>query len=132
MQKVIKEKGIRDEKIIIMGDFNDNPKNRSIKYHLVSEELYNPMESLYDKGMGSANHQGDWYLFDQIIFSKNFFKENQHTFKNADVYCKHFLKDKYGKFVEDPFRTYRGNWYKGGISDHFPVYITLEIDKETQ
>jgi endonuclease/exonuclease/phosphatase family metal-dependent hydrolase len=119
-----------DEKIIIMGDFNDNPKNRSVKYHLVTEEFYNPMESLYDKGMGTANHRGDWYLFDQIIFSRNFFEDNQHTFKHAGIYSKHFLKDKFGKFVEDPFRTYRGHWYKGGISDHFPVYITLEMDRK--
>ena len=129
-QKIIKsvQKEEPDARIIIMGDFNDNPKNKSIKYHLVSEELYNPMESLYDKGQGTANHKGEWFLFDQIIFTKNFLKDNQHTFKYAGVYSKHFLKDKFGKFVEDPFRTYRGNWYKGGISDHFPVYIKLDIN----
>lgn len=128
-QKIISEiyKESPNGKIIIMGDFNDNPKDRSIKSHLVSEEFYNPMESLYDKGMGTSNFQGDWYLFDQIIFTKNFFHENKHQFKHANIYSKHFLKDKFGKFVEDPFRTYRGHWYKGGISDHFPVYISLEI-----
>ena len=131
-QKIIQEIYQEDENanIIIMGDFNDNPTNKSVKTVLVSNEFYNPMESLHDKGMGSANHQGDWYLFDQIVFSKNFFKDNKHTFKYAGIYSKHFLKDKFGKYVEDPFRTYRGNWYKGGISDHFPVYITLEIEKE--
>lgn len=129
IQKILKED--EDAKIIIMGDFNDNPTNRSIKHHLVTQEFYNPMESLYDKGMGTANHQGEWYLFDQIIFTKNFYKSNIHNFKHAGIYSKHFLKDKFGKYVEDPFRTYRGNWYKGGISDHFPVYLTLEIKKET-
>jgi len=129
-QKIIQEIYQKDKKanIIIMGDFNDNPTNKSIKGTLVTNEFYNPMESLYDKGMGTNNHQGDWYLFDQIIFTKNFLKTNKHTFKCAGIYSKHFLKDKFGKYIEDPFRTYRGNWYKGGISDHFPVYITLEIE----
>jgi len=117
-------------KIIIMGDFNDNPTNKSIKKYLVSDEFYNPMESMYDKGQGSANHKGDWYLFDQIIFSKNFYKNGKHTYLDADIYEKHFLKDKYSKYKENPNRTYKGHWYTGGISDHFPVYISLEKNND--
>lgn len=120
----------KNPKIIIMGDFNDNPNDTSIKQYLVSDEFYNPMESMYDKGMGTANHKGDWYLFDQLIFTKNYYKEGIHTFLNAAIYNKHFLKDKMGKYVEDPYRTYAGNWYKGGMSDHFPVYISIEKEKE--
>ncbi|MEE9349944.1 MAG: endonuclease/exonuclease/phosphatase family protein [Flavobacteriaceae bacterium] len=132
VQKVIADiaKETENPKIIIMGDFNDNPTNKSIKEVLVTDAFYNPMESLHDKGMGTSTHQGDWYLFDQIIFSKNFLKENKHTFKHANIYCKHFLKDKFGKYIEDPFRTYRGRWYKGGISDHFPVYISLKFNPD--
>lgn len=113
-------------KIVIMGDFNDNPTDKSIKQVLVTEDFYNPMESLFDKGKGSGNHQGDWFLFDQIIITKNFHHQGQHRFKNAAIYDKHFLKDKYDKYKENPLRTYKGKWYKGGMSDHFPVYITIE------
>ncbi len=131
-QEIITE--IKEEtpkaKIIIMGDFNDNPINKSIKQVLVSNQFYNPMESLYDKGMGTAIHQGEWFLFDQIIFSKNFFKDNTHTFRHANIYNQHFLKDKFNKNEENPYRTYIGKWYKGGISDHFPVYITLDYNKK--
>ena len=87
------------------------------------------MATLFNEGKGSAIHRGDWYLFDQIIFSKNFYSKGTHIYKDVGIYSKHFLKDKYGKYVEDPFRTYRGKWYKGGISDHFPVYISLTLDK---
>ncbi|MDB9961500.1 endonuclease, partial [Oceanihabitans sp.] len=31
-----------------------------------------------------------------------------------------------GKYKGSPFRTYAGKKYKGGYSDHFPVYITLK------
>lgn len=128
VKKIVEE--VKEEtpnpKIIIMGDFNDNPTNKSVKDVLVTEEFYNPMEAIFAKGDGTGNHRGNWFLFDQIIFSKNFYKEGIHTYKNADIYDKHFLKDKFGKHVENPYRTYVGRWYKGGMSDHFPVYIALD------
>ena len=37
-----------DPKIIIMGDFNDDPNSKSINEFLVGDDLYNPMESLFD------------------------------------------------------------------------------------
>lgn len=115
-------------KIIIMGDFNDNPTNKSVKEVLVTDDFYNPMETIFNRGNGSGNYKGDWFLFDQIIFSKTFYNHGKHRYINAGIYDKHFLKDKHGKYVENPYRTYRGNWYQGGISDHFPVYISLELD----
>jgi len=115
-------------KIIIMGDFNDNPTSKSVKQHLVSSQFYNPMERLISRGKGTLNHDSTWHLFDQIIFSKNFFEieENKHSFKYAEVYDKHFLKEWNGKYKGNPFRTYIGKWYQGGFSDHFPVYVYLK------
>ncbi len=115
-------------KIIIMGDFNDNPSNISVKKHLVNDTFYNPMERLINTGNGTLNHQKTWHLFDQIIFSKNFFniEEKKHSFKYAEVFDKHFLKEWNGKYKGNPFRTYIGKWYQGGFSDHFPVYVYLK------
>lgn len=116
-----------EAKIIIMGDFNDNPNSSSIKNYLVSDEFYNPFESIYDKGRGTATHNDDWYLFDQIIFSKNFFNENNGlVFRQAEIFEEYFLKSWKGKRKGSPFRTYIGKWHQGGFSDHFPVYIILE------
>ncbi len=113
--------------IVIMGDFNDNPNSPSIKQHLVSEDFYNPFESIYDKGKGTATHNDEWYLFDQIILSKNFFNDDAKIrYINAAIFEEHFLKSWKGKRKGDPFRTYIGKWHQGGISDHFPVYVTLE------
>lgn len=115
-------------KIIIMGDFNDDPTSTSVKDHLVSNTLYNPMERLINTGNGTLNYKGTWHLFDQIIFSQNFFniEENTHTFKYAEVFDKHFLKEWKGKYKGNPFRTYIGKWYQGGFSDHFPVHVYLK------
>ena len=115
-------------KIIIMGDFNDDPSNKSVKKHLVNSHFYNPMEHLIATGNGTLSHQKVWHLFDQIIFSKNFIeiKENKHSFKYAEVFDAYFLKEWKGKYKGNPFRTYIGKWYQGGYSDHFPVYVYLK------
>jgi hypothetical protein len=112
--------------ILILGDFNDNPTDISVKKHLVKDDFYNPFESIYDKGKGTSTYDDDWYLFDQIILSKNFFnKDNKLVYRQAEIYEEHFLKSWKGKRKGDPFRTYIGKWHQGGFSDHFPVYITL-------
>lgn len=115
-------------KIIIMGDFNDDPTSKSVKNYLVNNTFYNPMERLIGRGNGTLNYKGTWHLFDQIIFSKNFMdiKKNKHSFKYAEVFDKYFLKEWKGKFKGNPFRTYIGKWYQGGFSDHFPVHVYLK------
>lgn len=115
-------------KIIIMGDFNDGPTSTSIKKHLVTHEFYNPYESISGNGKGSLKYKDDWYLFDQIILSRNFFDKNYGSslFKQAAIFDEHFLKEWKGKRKGTPFRTYIGKWHQGGYSDHFPVYILLQ------
>jgi len=115
-------------KIIIMGDFNDNPQNKSIKQLVSSHDLYNPMESLLSYTRGSQSYRLEWNLFDQILFSTNFFEYNPngHSFSKADIFDKAFLKQYKGKYKGSPFRTYVGRKYKGGFSDHYPVYIHLK------
>lgn len=112
-------------KIIVMGDFNDDPTSKSIQEHLVTEDFYNPMEPLLNREKtGTLTYNGKWNLFDQIILTKNFkVKEpGKHTFKHAEVFNKEWLKIFKGKLKGSPFRTYIGKWYQGGFSDHFPVY----------
>lgn len=118
----------KNAKIIVMGDFNDNPTNISIKEYLVKDDFYNPMESLFAKKNGSLKYKNDWLLFDQIIFTKNFLEvnENKHSLKYGEVFDKDFLKVYRGKNKGKPFRTYIGRWYQGGFSDHFPVYVYLK------
>lgn len=115
-----------DANILIIGDFNDNPTDISVKKYLVQDDFYNPFESIYDKGKGTATHYDEWYLFDQIILSKNIFnKENGLVYHQAEIFEEHFLKSWKGKRKGSPFRTYIGKWHQGGFSDHFPVYVTL-------
>ena len=115
-------------KIIVMGDFNDNPKNNSIKNLVKAHDLYNPMSNLPTYTRGSLNHRKEWNLFDQILFTTNFFEYEQgkHSFSQVNIFDKDFLKQYKGRYKGSPFRTYVGYKYKGGFSDHFPVYLHLK------
>ncbi|MDY7394635.1 endonuclease/exonuclease/phosphatase family protein [Aureibaculum sp. 2210JD6-5] len=115
--------------IIIMGDFNDDPTSTSIKQHLVTGDFYNPYESLFSKGFGSMTYRRQWHLFDQIILSKNLINSGNFNIKDTHIFDPEYLKEWKGKHKGRPFRTYIGPWFQGGYSDHFPVYVMLEIEK---
>jgi endonuclease/exonuclease/phosphatase family metal-dependent hydrolase len=126
----------KNAKIIIMGDLNDDPINESVKKvlnshgdkdNLKEDELYNPMANLFKKGIGSLAYRDSWNLFDQIIITPSLIKDDYSnwTFYKAFIYNKPFLMQKEGRFKGYPFRTFVGNTYQGGYSDHFPAYMYL-------
>jgi hypothetical protein len=92
--------------------------------------LYNPMQKLLTIYEGSLSYKGEWNLFDQIIFSTNFFdyKKGTHSFASAAIFDEDFLTQWKGRYKGNPFRTYAGRKYLGGYSDHFPVYIQLKFN----
>ena len=114
-------------KIVVMGDFNDDPFSNSIKQLVNNIGLFNPMDTLLSIDRGTTCHNFEWNLFDQIIITHNFFERKAKTlrFVKADIYDADFLKQYDGKDKGLPYRTYVGKSYKGGYSDHFPVYMIL-------
>lgn len=121
----------QDPKIIVLGDFNDNPNDSSIKYLIDNTDLYNTTERLWTRDRGSLNHDFQWKLFDQIIISKNLMKSNQieYHFDSSNIFDEKFVTQFHGKYKGQPFRTYIGKKYMGGFSDHFPVYAVLKKNK---
>ncbi|RIA10442.1 Endonuclease/Exonuclease/phosphatase family protein [Flavobacteriaceae bacterium MAR_2010_72] len=115
-------------KIVVMGDFNDNPTNDSITHLLANAELFHPLISKWTPERGTQNHDFKWNLFDQIICSATLLNGSSegYKFKSADIFDEKFLTQYHGKYKGQPFRTYVGKKYKGGFSDHFPVYLLLE------
>lgn len=114
--------------IIIMGDFNDEPDNNSIKNHLLNSNFYNPMLQLQEKNKGSVKYHGKWYLFDQIIFNNSMLNDDVSKFRllSAQIFDDYFLQEPKGKRKGAPKRTFIGKWHLGGFSDHFPVLAYLK------
>lgn len=129
------EKNCPATRILVMGDFNDDPVNASVKKVLgthnlplshASGQFFNPMEDLYRKGIGSLAWQDSWNLFDQILLNSQWaWNQKGWHFYEARVYNKAYLRSDYGNFGGYPFRTFSGGAYTGGYSDHFAVYLIL-------
>ncbi len=127
-------------KVIIMGDLNDDPNNRSCKEILGAKKkqddvqengYYNTMWEIFDRGIGTLAYQGSWNLFDQIIVSGNLVGKDRSTLKfiRAEVFNRDFLKQKEGKYKGYPWRTHAAGVYLNGYSDHFPTIIYLIKEK---
>ena len=43
----------------------------------------------------------------------------------GNIFRCHYMVQKEGQFKGYPLRTYVGNNFQGGYSDHFPVYIII-------
>lgn len=125
-----KEKGAR---VLVLGDFNEDPINELLldftKSKSGEELLFNPFEDVLLKRKFSTFHKREGLLFDQILLSPSFLqrRENRLTFDDAGVFNHPQIANFERKDRHRPFRTYSGSRYLGGYSDHFPVYISLEI-----
>tara|TARA_B100000768_G_scaffold181721_1_gene205984 strand:+ start:1588 stop:2631 length:1044 start_codon:yes stop_codon:yes gene_type:complete len=121
--------------IISMGDFNDNPSDRSIKpilntvfkkTKIKKNQLYNPMEELFKKGYGSYRYKGKWDMIDQFFLSQNLVENsNGLFFLKAAVFNKKYLINPSGKYEGYPFKSFAGGKFLNGYSDHFPIYLYL-------
>lgn len=124
----------KDARILIMGDFNDHPTDKSIAEVLnaginPTNTYYNFMYDDHAKKTGSYFYKGEWGALDQFISSKGLVKaKNGWTASEEDTKIFYddmiLFKDKEG--VMRPNRTYAGDDYKGGYSDHLPIYMDLK------
>lgn len=121
--------------IVIMGDFNDEPDDRSISETLSAvapaepysaSKLYNLLYPEFERGTGTTFYK-DWDLFDQLIVSGSLLmsKRGLHcTPESASIFSPKRLihRDRNGN--TRPNRT-MGDKYYGGYSDHLPVALRL-------
>ncbi len=122
-------------KILIMGDFNDFPTNKSIlevlKANPIIEpikenRLYNLVYKLHTDGNGSNKHLGDWGALDQIIVSGSLLNQTSSIYtKPEDVHffdADFLLENDKTYLGKQTFRTFVGMKYQAGFSDHLPVF----------
>lgn len=131
-------------KVIIMGDFNDYPTNRSVREILKvlppsqqpnSSELYHLLaRKVNHRNYGSYKYKGEWGLLDHLIVSGDLLKKDSPFYckeNEADVAFIPFLLEEDNKYGgKQPFRTYLGMKYQGGISDHLPVFVDFKVIEE--
>jgi predicted extracellular nuclease len=122
--------------IVIMGDFNDEPTNNSIKRDLNAEEficdsadfsysLHNLAWEKKRKGEGTLKFQDQWNMLDQIIVSSVDVQSTHLPFYflcgSFTIFKPVYMIETDEKYTGSPLPTYGGNKYLAGYSDHFPV-----------
>ncbi|MBI1223511.1 MAG: endonuclease/exonuclease/phosphatase family protein [Bacteroidetes bacterium] len=119
---------------ILMGDFNDEPMDSSLSKVLGarsekdSSDLVNLFWPLQERGFGTYRYKGAWNMLDQIIVSRNLLYQLSRLYVPngyARIYVPSYIREKEEPHKDEPLRTYAGNKYLGGFSDHFPVLSTL-------
>lgn len=124
--------------ILIMGDMNDEPTDRSVAKVLgaatslldTQKPLYNLMADAHAAGEGTYNYKGDWNMLDNLIVSWSILDKDIGLYcdpESTQILMLDWMfythpKDK----LKYPNRTYGGSNYYGGYSDHLPVYTTLQ------
>lgn len=122
-----------DAKVITMGDLNDGPYNKSIKKVLGAKArkedvkpfgMFNPMEEMSKKGIGTLAYRDAWDLFDQMIMTEPLIRKDYTSFRfwKASVFKKPYMFQASGQYKGYPNRNWNGEI---GYSDHLPVYLYL-------
>jgi endonuclease/exonuclease/phosphatase family metal-dependent hydrolase len=129
-------------KIVVTGDFNDQPTDESLSLFLgssklpddmaetESQTLYNLSYSWIGKEPGTLKYQSQWQVFDQVIVSGTLLDSSQKIYTRpgwAKIIQSPFLLEKdptHGGIK--PARTYHGFRYNGGFSDHLPVMLKIQ------
>ncbi|MEO6191087.1 MAG: endonuclease/exonuclease/phosphatase family protein [Saprospiraceae bacterium] len=129
-----------DPAFMVIGDLNDNPTDASVRVTLKaqaeakyvdSSSFYNPFYKTYKNGEGSLEFNHTWSLFDQIILSFGLVnnKSTNFTYYQHQIYHKEFMIEQTGHNKNNPKRSFNGDTWNNGFSDHFPSLVYLIRNK---
>jgi predicted extracellular nuclease len=131
----------QNTRIILMGDLNDDPTNKSVRKVLNASfdseqtepgQLFNPFYDFFKRGDGTLAYRDAWNLFDQIMVSEIYLHRQKlgiaaggYSFYKAGIFKPDYLIEQEGRFQGYPKRSFTNNGFNDGFSDHFPSYLFL-------
>ena len=132
-----------DMGVIIMGDLNDDPQNKSCakvlgaskkREGIGDHEFFNPFWKVLDDGIGTLAYKSQWNLFDQIIISGNLANgpSDKFHYLRPIVHNHEFLRDTEGNRQGYPRRTFSAGMWLDGYSDHFPTQVLFVKEFDIQ
>lgn len=109
---------LQDKSILLMGDFNAEP--RDAIFRIIGDRMISLMPQSRKelrRAQGTYYFQHLWGFLDHILVSQRL----HPRCKELKVGRFPFLLTEKGT----PWRTYQGPVYKGGFSDHLPIWVDL-------
>ncbi len=109
--------------ILVMGDFNDYSYNKSLRL-LCDGTLHDVSREAHGKyARGTYRYQGEWGSLDHILLTPSLLGCVRRSYIHDAQWM--LKADAKGQFT--PRRTYLGTFYQGGVSDHLPLVLNLEL-----
>lgn len=123
-------------RVVIMGDFNDNPTDQSILNLQTAyrkskaQPLTNLMLPHFTNKEFTLKFGNESDVFDQFIISSNLLDAKSKYMvrgSKAEIFSPQWILFNHPKNGSIPNRTYVGSKWTGGYSDHLPVYFDIEF-----
>ena len=97
------------------------------KSKAVGPVLFNAMYDPYQKGIGTLAWRDSWNLFDQIVLSPGLVSgvDGSYVYYGVRIFNEGYMRQTEGNFAGYPMRSYVGDAYQEGFSDHYPVFVIL-------
>jgi endonuclease/exonuclease/phosphatase family metal-dependent hydrolase len=106
------------ERVLVMGDFNDEPEDASLK---MLKELHN-ISQRGEFGIGTCVFKNEWFMYDQILVNPTLNDDKDWEADSFEIMEENWLLYNNRKASDYfPNRTLSGTRYFGGFSDHLPV-----------
>jgi endonuclease/exonuclease/phosphatase family metal-dependent hydrolase len=108
-------------RIVACGDFNDTPANPV--FRLLEPALVPLHMDLYRHGQGTIKYDGKWDLIDHFYVSPALATHARMRILRIPF----LLTRDTAHSGEKPLRTFQGPRVLGGVSDHLPILLEVEI-----
>ena len=107
---------LNGKRILLMGDFNVTPDSEIYKIFITS--LMPQKRKELNQAQGTYYFRKLWGYLDHMLVSPNLAQNIEERIEVGDF---PFLLTEKGT----PWRTFQGPVYKGGFSDHLPIWVDL-------
>jgi endonuclease/exonuclease/phosphatase family metal-dependent hydrolase len=137
--------GDKKADVIMLGDFNDESTDESIRDHLraASAKENLPTDAMFDttawiraSGKGTFVYNNQWDMLDHIFISSGLLDRAGYQWKDGSSQRVEFPEQFYKPRAKDAFRrpssSYsRNEFHKNGYSDHLPLGCKLVLEPST-
>ena len=119
IDRIPKEKLFAGAPLIVMGDFNATLRDKSLKplRRIMSMKALTPDSKRPTSG--TYRYKGNWGWIDHILVSESLYVGDDCK---ARLYVQPWMQRMMNDGTWYPRRTYLGNHYAGGVSDHLPIF----------